>query len=399
MKSKSILCVIFLLLLSACSLTRKNPTPTEIVSPNQNPTITMPAPTATNPEQQPSPSTELVITQVVTLQPADNPAVPPLSTANTLPFPSTFDFSDGQYLDERGSEYQFVLSYFNAIRQQLLPMAYYFWNDDSTLAGSYEAFALAHSAIKPDAISILKMGSSGAAGSIYTTVGLTLKGTKGGVPTNWAGCYTIRTPNPALFDSKEYTPRHFTAGALIEIPTGESVKAAMEAACAGVDFGMLEVSIPNSDNVGLVDSKHYIDGRTNPVALISSFWNALNRQEYARAYSYFEAPAIFPGPYLTFKAGYLDTINVSGGITPPEKLAASGNWYWKVPVTLNAQTKTGVKQAFVGCYIVHQSDPELYVSPPFNPMGIQKARFEAISLTADPASIQAALVTACDGLP
>ena len=399
MNPKSIFCVFFLLLLSACSLTRKNPAPTEIVAPNQNSTITMLAQTATNPEQQPSPSAELVVTQIVTLQPTDNPSVPTLAAANTLPFPATFDFSDWQYLDERGSEYQFIISYFNAIRQHLLPMAYYFWNDDSTLAGSYEAFALAHSAIKPDAISILKMGSSGAAGSIYTTVGLTLKGTKAGVATDWAGCYTIRTPDQGIFDSKEYHPRHFIAGGLIEIPASESPKAAMETACAGVDFGLLEVSIPNSDNVGLVDSKYYIDSRSNPVAIIYSFWNAINRQEYARAYSYFEAPAIFPGPYLTFKAGYLDTINVSGGITPPVKLAATGNWYWKVPITLNAETKSGGQQAFVGCYIVHQSDPELYLSPPFNPIGIQKARFEAISLTADPASIQAALATACDGLP
>lgn len=399
MKIKYCIRLCSLLLLGACSLTPKALPTAGYPSPNPAATADSASPTEANPTPLPPPATQLVITQVVTELPSERPAVPLLPSSDTLLIPTTFNFSDGEYTDERGSEYQFIISYFNAIRQHLLPMAYYFWNDDSTLGASYEAFALAHSAIKPDAISILKMGSSGAAGSIYTTVGLTLKGTKGGVPTNWAGCYTIRTPDPALFDSKEYTPRHFTAGALIETPAGESAKAAMDAACAGVDFGMLEVSIPNSDNVGLVDSKYYIDSRSNPVALISSFWNALNRQEYARAYSYFEAPAIFPGPYLTFKAGYLDTRNVSGEISRPEKLAATGNWYWKVPVTLNAETKSGVQQAFVGCYVIHQSDPALYVAPPFNPMGIQKARFEAISLTADSASIQAALAAACDGMP
>jgi hypothetical protein len=202
-----------------------------------------------------------------------------------------------------------------------------------------------------------------------------------------------------LFDSKDYQSRHIIAGKLNEIPAAESPKAAMEAACEGVDFGMLEISITNSDSVELVDGRYYIDSRSDPVALIYSFWNALNRQEYARAYSYFEAPAIFPGPYITFKNGYLDTMNVSGAITAPEKLAATGNWYWKVPVTLNAKTKSGVPQAFVGCYIIHQSDPALCVSPPFNPMGIQKANFKAISPTADAASIQAALNSACDGMP
>jgi hypothetical protein len=68
-------------------------------------------------------------------------------------------------------------------------------------------------------------------------------------------------------------------------------------------------------------------------------------------------------------------------------------------VTLNAETKAGLQQAFVGCYIIHQSNPELYVSPPFKPMAIQKAQFETISPSADPATIQAALASACDNLP
>ena len=399
MKIKSFLGFCCILFVSACSLAPKA-LPTA-KNPATNPTALLiePSATETDPVSTSTSIPQLVVTQVVTESPEENPAVPLDPASNTLPFPTSFHFSDGIYLDEHGSEYQFVLSYFNAIRQHLLPMAYYFWNNDSAQAGSFEAFAQTHSAIRPDAITILKMGSSGAAGSIYTTIGLTLKGTKGGVPTDWAGCYTIRTPDPALFDSKDYHSRHFVSGELVEIAPSVSSSDALEAACAGFDFGMLEVAIQNSDSFELVDTKHFIDSRSDPVALISSFWNALNRQEYARAYSYFEAPAIFPGPYLTFKAGYLDTRNVSGNISAPEKLAATGNWYWKIPVVMRAETKSGVQQAFVGCYIVHQSDLQLYVSPPFNPMGIQKARFTAINPTADAASIQAALTVACDGLP
>ena len=388
-----------LLLVSACSLNPKNQSPADLGTPSLKPTSAESSPTEADPLQQSTPETQLIITQVVTESPSGSPVVPQASSNNTLPIPTSFRFSDEKYWDERGSEYQFVLSYFNAIRHNLLPMAYYFWNDDSSLAGSFEAFAQAHTGLKPEEITFMKAGSSGAAGSIYTTIGFSLRGVKGSVPTNWVGCYIIRTPNPALFDSKEYTPRHFTSGELFEVPSGESPGTAMEAACEGLDFGILEVSILNSDPIDLIESKYYIDSRSNPLALISSFWNALNRQEYARAYSYFEAPAIFPGPYLTFKAGYLDTRNVSGLITPPEKLAATGNWYWRVPVVMKAETKNGVQQAFLGCYIIHQSDPALYVSPAFNPMGIQKAHFEVINPDADPASIQTALRAACDGLP
>jgi hypothetical protein len=399
MKIKFCLAVFLVLLVNACSLSPKNPPPTEIASIYPNPTSKAPSPIATNLVPLPTPISPLVVTQIVTEAPTGNPVIPPPLSTSTLPIPTTFQFSDDQYMDDRGSEYQFLLSYFNAIRQRLLPMAYYFWNDDPTLAGSYESFVQAHSRLNPDEITVMKAGSSGAAGSIYTTFGVTLKGSKSGVPTSWAGCFTIRTPNPALFDSKDYHSRHFIAERLLEIPVGESPKATLETACAGMDFGMLEISLSNSDSIALVDAKYYVDSRSDPVAIVSSFWNALNRQEYARAYSYFEAPAIFPGPYITFKTGYLDTTNVSGGITAPEKLAATGNWYWKVPVTLNAETKAGLQQAFVGCYIIHQSGPELYVSPSFKPMAIQKAQFETINLSADPATIQAALASACDNLP
>jgi hypothetical protein len=249
MKIKFCLAVFLVLLVNACSLSPKNPPPTEIASIYPNPTSKAPSPIATNLVPLPTPISPLVVTQIVTEAPTGNPVIPPPLSTSTLPIPTTFQFSDGQYMDDRGSEYQFLLSYFNAIRQRLLPMAYYFWNDDPTLAGSYESFVQAHSRLNPDEITVMKAGSSGAAGSIYTTFGVTLKGSKSGVPTSWAGCFTIRTPNPALFDSKDYHSRHLIAERLLEIHVGESPKATLETACAGMDFGMLEISLSNSDSI------------------------------------------------------------------------------------------------------------------------------------------------------
>jgi len=352
--------------------------------------VTQTIPTSVITTEQSSMSTNLPVETAVEQTPSP-------STLITLP--STYRFTDGKYLDERGSAYQFLLSYFNAIRQHLLPMAYYFWNDDFAFAGPYEAFNRTHSLILPEELSVIKAGEDRAMGSTYTTFGIILQGTQNGLAARWSGCYVIRTPDPALFDSKEYHGRHLIRGKLTQISADVSAKAAIDAACTGTEFGILEVSISNSDDISLVGEKYYIDSRSDPVALISSFWNALNRQEYARAYSYFEAPAIFPGPYITFKNGYLDTRNVLGAITAPEKLAATGNWYWKVPVMMKSETKAGLQQAYIGCYIVHQADPALYVSPPFNPMGIQKARFDTLDPNVEPAIIQAKLAAACEDLP
>jgi hypothetical protein len=37
------------------------------------------------------------------------------------------------------------------------------------------------------------------------------------------------------------------------------------------------------------DEADYLDDRSTPEAVISSYYNAINRAEYARAYSYFRA--------------------------------------------------------------------------------------------------------------
>ncbi len=399
MKKKSWLIVASLFAFGACSL---NPTP-------QVKTITTPLNTKTA-----TPTSTPVLDLSTSTPEQDNPpVVPPNATETTMgnastpegaysgliTLPATYRFIDGQYLDDRGSEYMFMISYFNAIRQNLLPMAYSYWNDNVDVAGSYDTFVQTYSEIKPDELTITKFGTSGAAGSVYATMAVTLKRTKAGISSEWAGCYTLRTPNPSLFDSADYHNRHFVIGKLIEITSGNTQAEVLKTACKGLEFGMLESALPGPDGLGVIDPKHYVDSRSTPEGVISSFWNALNREEYARAYSYFEAPAIFPGPYVTFRTGYLDTRNVSGVITSPEKLAATGNWYWKVPVIMRSETKNGIQQAYIGCYIVHQSDPQLFISPPYNPMGIQKARFEELSPSADKSALQTALATACEGLP
>ncbi len=53
----------------------------------------------------------------------------------------------------------------------------------------------------------------------------------------------------------------------------------------------------------------YLDDRSTAAALVRSFYNAVNRREYARAYSYFGDHAA--QPYAGFAAGYADTVSVS----------------------------------------------------------------------------------------
>ena len=56
----------------------------------------------------------------------------------------------------------------------------------------------------------------------------------------------------------------------------------------------------------------YLDDRSTPEAVISSYFDAVNKREYARAYSYWESGAAereLP-PFDEFVAGYADTTSV-----------------------------------------------------------------------------------------
>src|SRR5438094_7170560 len=53
----------------------------------------------------------------------------------------------------------------------------------------------------------------------------------------------------------------------------------------------------------------YVDNRSDAVDLLISFFNALNRQEYARAYSYWE-PGSQVGAFASFQAGYAATQSI-----------------------------------------------------------------------------------------
>ena len=49
------------------------------------------------------------------------------------------------------------------------------------------------------------------------------------------------------------------------------------------------------------------DNPNSPVDLLASYYNAIDRQEYQRAYGYWEMP---PSSYDQFAQGYADTASV-----------------------------------------------------------------------------------------
>ncbi len=140
-----------------------------------------------------------------------------------------------------------------------------------------------------------------------------------------------------------------------------------------------------------------MDNRSDAVDLLISFFNALNRQEYDRAYSYWE-PGSPVGTFPAFQAGYANTQSIIVTTGAEGGDAGAGQRYYIVPVTLQAAT-TGGAQTFVGCYVLHLALPELQAMPPFHGLGIHSANIVQVTngANADTLRAQACSAAGLDG--
>jgi hypothetical protein len=104
------------------------------------------------------------------------------------------------------------------------------------------------------------------------------------------------------------------------------------------------------------------EDRRDPVALLASYVNAINRQEYERAWSYWENP---PNPsFADFEQGYADTASVFLVVGPPAWIdAGAGNFFTSIPTLLVATRTDGSRHAYVGCYAGHAVNPGMLPTP------------------------------------
>src|SRR6185437_12487561 len=114
----------------------------------------------------------------------------------------------------------------------------------------------------------------------------------------------------------------------------------------------------------------YLDDRSTAASLVRSFYNAVNRQEYARAYTYFGANP--PQPYSSFVNGYAGTAFVTVATGAAISDGAAGSIYYTLPVAIDARQSNGTHKQFAGCYVTRLVQPTIQ-DPPVEPMFIYKA--------------------------
>ena len=92
----------------------------------------------------------------------------------------------------------------------------------------------------------------------------------------------------------------------------------------------------------------------SPVDLLASYYNAINRKEYARAYSYWETA---PNSYADFVAGFASTVDVQLIVQPPTSgEGAAGSIYVQIPTVLIADHQDGTQYVYSGCFVTRKSN-------------------------------------------
>lgn len=131
----------------------------------------------------------------------------------------------------------------------------------------------------------------------------------------------------------------------------------------------------------LAEDPPFRDDRSDPAAIVASLYDALNRHEYARAWSYFgdREPV---ADYAAFVAGYAGTERIAlrtGAVTTE---GAAGSLYGSVPVAIAATGTDGATRVFAGCYTTRQVQPSIQ-EPPFRPLEIVEGELSPVAGSLD----------------
>lgn len=359
--------ILLAILLTGCgSQVTSTPTTVPTVQITYLPTVVTPTPVVTPTSEVP---TETMA-----------PSATASPTGGALP-----DISTSVYLDDRSTPAALMLSYFNAINRHEYLRAYAYYGNPADV-GTLDEFSAGYAETQSVSVVFGQISGEGAAGSLYYTVPMVLNATTtAGVEQKFSACYVLRLPQPGNYGAPPINPMHIERGTAAVAALSASDADALAGACPAPDFP----TGPNASSAVVEDlsdlsSENYIDNRSEPVAVLSSYLNAINRKEYVRAYSYWQTA---PGSYDSFAAGYDGTAHVTAVFGSATADPGAGNIYYSLPIAMRATQSDGSVKTYAGCYAMHLAQPGIQGTLPFQPLGIISANVQLEDNTADLGSL------------
>jgi hypothetical protein len=356
---------------TAASCGRSAPAP--ILTPMPAATIASTPTSASSPTALP--------TRLPTTAPSTAPTVAPTS-APTVATALTPVNAETTYLDNRSDAAALIDSLYNAINQHQYARAYSYWEDSPQRPG-FDQFQAGYQDTASVQVTLGAIGLGAAAGNLYAPVPVTLsaKSTTGATQT-YVGCYMLHVDQPAMQATLPFMPWGIQSATVTQVDNNANTADLMSHACDSFGSPPIPQPQPTADPND-ISMQRYIDNRSEPIELLRSMFNAINLNEYVRAYSYWESGAQNLPDLAQFEQGYGNTQAVTLTTGPVTSDAGAGQFHYQVPVTLKSQLKDGTIQTFVGCYQLHLSNPDMQTVPPFQPMAIESANVKQVANDAD----------------
>ena len=312
----------------------------------------------------------LVVTSGLTALAAALAGLPGSAAAQTVPAPATAPLNIPSYVDNRSDAVDLLISFFNALNRQEYARAYSYWEPGSQV-GAFASFQAGYAATQTIIVTTGAVGGSAGAGQRYYVVPVTLQTTTTGGPQTFVGCYVLHLALPELQAVPPFHGLGIRSATIVQVTNGANADALRAQACTTAGLGGTSpVSITPTPGAPESGAQFYVDNRSGALEVVQSLFNAINRKEYARAYGYWEAGAQGLPSFNSFQQGYANTQAVQWTYGPVSSDAGAGQFYYSVPVTLRAQTSSGL-QTFVGCYVLHLANPGIQATPPYQPLSIR----------------------------
>ena len=414
MKPVHLFLVLILLTTMACTALQvgiQTATPTL----SHNATLTSSAMTATSPSSAttltaspspalpasptPSPAAAASATPSPAAQVATStPAVTASRTASPAPSLTPVSQNAYPYLDDRSTATGVIQSLFNAINRKEFARAYSYWDSNNTGNNHVAPFATFEQGYATTHAIQVKIGPvfhDEGAGQYYYSIGVLLKATQDdGTTQTYTACYNMHLGSPGAQAIPPFVPLLIEDGQASLAPSGSSDQSLLIHSCDGIARAAQPYPTAPITNTQDISNRNYLDDRSDPALVLSSMFNAINRLEYVRAYSYWEMGSVQTPPFTQFQSGYASTASVVLTTGKVSSSGAAGSMYYTVPTVIVAHTSTGVTQTYAGCYILRLGDPLNQTVPPFAPMAIHSASVKSYPNSSDHAAL---LAQACQG--
>jgi len=383
---KTLLFVALLMAAAAAACTPSAAIPPS--TPIDTPTLTAMATNTTAAKPQPTSAPTQALTQAPTATSTSMPTVMPIAV------PTTADTGSSPYLDDRSDAAAVIKSLFNAINLHQYARAYSYW-DDTPQRVPFTQFEAGYQDTASVQITLGAIGVDAGAGNLYAPVPIMFSAkTTSGAAQTFVGCYLLHLSQPGIQGVLPFRPWGIQSAAVQLVANNANAVDLMSHVCD--NFGPPPPTLAQPAAApGDISPNQYIDNRTGPVEVLQSLYNAINRHEYVRAYSYWKSTAQNLPSLDQFEQGYSNTqlVTLTTGLIIPD--AGAGQFHYAVPVTLKAGLSDGSQQTFVGCYVLHISNPDIQSAPPFQPLGIESANVRQVTADADTAALRTQLC----GLP